>query len=85
MKKSNYIKPNSNDEANILNEPAMVYGYANQSNYESTLIERVDEVTPKPQKILQPDDDLRRAISGEEFKRRVLLMVEELDKKYAKR
>jgi len=37
------------------------------------------------QPILEPDDDFRRAISGEEFKRRALLMVEDLDKKYAKK
>ena len=38
-----------------------------------------------PQKILQPDDDLRRAISMDEFKERVLVMVDKLDKKHARK
>ena len=75
MEKSKYIKSDS-DEVNMASEPAMVYGYANQTNYESTLIEKfnsvegfaVDEITPKSQIILQPDDDLRRAITMEQLR-----------------
>jgi hypothetical protein len=40
--------------------------------------------TPDEQPLLTPDDDFRRAISMEEFKDRVLAMVERLDKKYAR-
>jgi hypothetical protein len=68
MKKSNYIKPDSEDDANILSEPAMTYGYANQTHYEPTLIERIEEITPRPQKILQPDDNLRRAITMDQLR-----------------
>jgi len=35
-------------------------------------------------KYLEPDDDFRRAISAEEFRERLVEMVKELDKKYAK-
>ncbi|MDR2206910.1 MAG: hypothetical protein LBE36_12235 [Flavobacteriaceae bacterium] len=34
---------------------------------------------------LEPDEDFHRAITIDEFKRRALLIVEKLDKKYAKR
>ena len=40
-------------------------------------------ITPQP--ILEPDDDLRRAITMDEFKEKVLTMVDRLDKKYARR
>jgi hypothetical protein len=68
MKKSNYIKPDSEDDVNMVSEPAMVYGYVNQTHYEPSLIERVEEITPRPQKILQPDDDLRNAITIDELR-----------------
>jgi hypothetical protein len=71
MKKSSYIKPDANDDANILSEPAMVYGYVNQSNYEPALIERVDETVSRPQKILQPDHHLRSAITADELIKRI--------------
>ncbi|MDR1951687.1 MAG: hypothetical protein LBP96_05610, partial [Bacteroidales bacterium] len=67
MKKSNYIEPDS-DDVNMASEPAMTYGYANQTNYEPpVLVEKFNEVTPKPQAILQPDDDFRMAITAEEL------------------
>ena len=39
----------------------------------------------KKKKYLEPDDDLRRAITMDEFLERALVMVDELDKKYAMR
>jgi hypothetical protein len=62
---------NSENEENIVCEPAVVYGYANQTNYEPAILENPNEVTPRPQKILQPDDDLRRAITAEELVKRI--------------
>ena len=37
----------------------------------------------KEQAILQPDDDLRRAISGQEFKKRALEIVEKVHNQFA--
>jgi hypothetical protein len=78
MKKTNYIKPDSEEDANMLSEPAMTYGYANQSYYDPALIERVEEITSRPQKILQPDDDLRNAITFDELKESVLAHIDKL-------
>jgi hypothetical protein len=68
MEKTNYIKPDCTD-VNVVSEPEMAYTYTNQNDYETILVGKFDEVTSRPQKILQPDDDLRNAISGEEFKK----------------
>ena len=45
----------------------------------------VYEPLAEEQAVLEPDDDLRRAITMDEFKERVLVMVDRLDKKYAKK
>jgi hypothetical protein len=37
------------------------------------------------QPLLAPDDDFRRAIPMKEFKEKVLVMVDKLDKKYARK
>ncbi|MCL2416901.1 MAG: hypothetical protein FWD02_03095 [Bacteroidales bacterium] len=37
------------------------------------------------QPILEPDEDFYRAITMDEFKQKVLVMVDKLDKKYAKK
>jgi hypothetical protein len=66
MKKTNYIEPNSGD-TNIVSEPEMAYTYENKRDSESILVGKFDEITYPPQKILQPDDDLRNAITMEEF------------------
>jgi hypothetical protein len=59
------------DETDMLCEPEMAYTYENKKNEESILVGKFDEVIPKPQKILQPDDDLRRAITTEELVKRI--------------
>ncbi|MCL2027529.1 MAG: hypothetical protein FWG79_03475 [Bacteroidales bacterium] len=75
MEKSNYnIEPHS-DDINMVSEPEMAYNYTNQTDCESILIGKfnsvegfaVDKITPRPQKILQPDDNLRRAITFDEL------------------
>ena len=38
----------------------------------------------KKKKYLEPDEDFYRAISADEFRKRLVEMVEKLDKKYAK-
>jgi len=35
------------------------------------------------QAILEPDDDLRRAVSAEEFRERLIEVLDKVDKKYA--
>jgi len=37
----------------------------------------------KEQEILEPDDDLRRAITKEEFRERLIGILDRVDKKYA--
>jgi hypothetical protein len=58
---------NSENEGNVASEPAMVYGYANQPHFEPATVENLNEVAARPQKILQPDDDLCRAITFDEL------------------
>jgi hypothetical protein len=37
------------------------------------------------QPILEPDDDFRRAITTEEFRKRLIVVLDRVDKKYAKK
>jgi len=63
-KKYNYDEP---VELTTTNEPALAYGYAQDTHI----------YTPEPtsrtreQRILQPDDKLRSAITGDELRRRI--------------
>jgi hypothetical protein len=34
-------------------------------------------------KYLEPDDDLRRAISADEFRKRLIVAIDKIDKRYA--
>jgi len=79
-KKYNYDEP---IESNIAGEPALAYNYGNQGTHIYT-----SEPT-KPageQKILQPDADFYRAISMEEFQRRMHVSIRKFfaDKQTAK-
>jgi hypothetical protein len=45
----------------------------------------VYEPPVEPQVVLQPDDDLKRAISADEFRKKLMVVLERVDKKYAKK
>jgi hypothetical protein len=79
MKRKPYQTDDSTLDINMASEPEMAYTYANQNDCETMFIGKsnsvegfaVDEITSKPQKILQPDDDLRRAITMDELRESV--------------
>ncbi len=67
--------------------PEMYFDYAREKD--EVRVEKGHEVyhivyeTPTlKQPVLEPDDDLRRAISGEEFKQRALETVEKVHRKF---
>jgi hypothetical protein len=62
-----YFDELPSDDINTASEPEMAYTYVNQKDCESVLIGKFDEISSRPQKILQPDDDLRRAITFDEL------------------
>jgi hypothetical protein len=70
------------DDTNMLCEPEMAYSYANQNDCETVLVGKFDEIKPRPQKILQPDDDLRRAITIDEL---LVGIHDDIRKKFALR
>ena len=85
MKRQSYQTDNPTfDTVNTVNEPEVAYTYINQNDCESAIL-RFDEVSSKPQILLEPDDKLRRAITIEELKEKVVVMIDRLDRKYAKK
>ena len=49
------------------------------------LFQIIYKPTVEEQPVLEPDDDFYRAITMDEFKQKVLVMVDKLDKKYGKK
>jgi hypothetical protein len=70
-KKYNYDEP---VELSATNEPVLAYGYAQDTH----------SYTPEPtknireQRILEPDDDFRRAITGDELMKRMRVSIREI-------
>ena len=72
----NQKKYNSDEPVELAttNEPALAYGYAQDTHI----------YTPEPtknirtQRILEPDDDFRRAITGDELMKRMRVSIREI-------
>ena len=47
------------------------------------LIYASEEKTYPEQQILEPDEDFHRALSADEFKKRLIVVLDKVDKKYA--
>jgi hypothetical protein len=69
------MKPKKYDTSplpeSIVEEPALAYAYTQ------------DTLASTEQVVLQPDDDFYRALSAEEFRKRLAVVLENVDKKYA--
>ncbi len=69
--------------------PEMYLGMATQQEVRvrkgQRVIRLVNEPPVRRQPILEADDDLRRAISMDEFKERVLVEIDRLDEKYSRK
>jgi len=46
---------------------------------------KYDSNTNEYDKVLEPDEDFRRAISAEEFREKLIVVLDRVDKKYANR
>ena len=44
---------------------------------------KYDSNTNEYDKVLEPDEDFRRAISAEEFREKLIVVLDRVDKKYA--
>jgi hypothetical protein len=75
------LTDNSENEENVVSEPAVAYTYANQNDYDALLIESFDEITSKQQTIFEPDEDFYNSISMEVVREKLHKVV---DKLYAK-
>ena len=82
MKPKSYLTDDSSLDINMASEPDIAYNYVNQSDGEVLLVENFDKIASRPQKILQPDDDLRRAITIDEL---LIGIHEDIRRKFATR